>query len=620
MLKKITSSTLIEKITQLVLLLAVIFLLGLYLWGLDKGFDITDEGYCLLGFQSLQEKLEVITSFHIIGEKLFSWMNPNIITYRLIALIITLISSTIFALGFWHWFSKFYGVKNISFNRNFILLFMVFGSFLLDYYLYRSVSYNTLNNFTNLGQASLILFTISQEEPQKINSLRFNISWLAVGFLLAFQFLIKPPSAVTFFALLSVVLLLYKRLTHWLYYLRIYSCLFLGGLLGFLFYFGLFQNFSEYVTLLIDNLFNSTGESHSSTSILSNYWNDSRNLIQKIYDFSWVYLSAFLLSLIYFSTDYLNNKKHRYLFGILLFLFVSNLIYQFYHLKLFPPTNIQFLSTYLLVSMLFLLVILVAIFEEQINLRLLNEQQDKIYQFLSICIFLFFLPFVASVGTNTGLFSLAARNAVPWLALIALLLNKINNNGKAKPLIWLFVLSLILSLSLSITHRYVYKPYRIVGNLLQQTKTTNLDLLPVQSLKFDPKTKRFLEELNTLIEKTNFQKGTPIIGLYDMPGIVYIFGGISPGIPWYFGPPYDSPSRNCFALTNSQTDKSKAILLINNKIDSINPQFLTCLKENGINFPRDYHQVGEVFNPYHSFYGKYNPDQKKVVSVWSPKS
>lgn len=619
MFKNIDFSRLIEKSTQMVLLFVVIFLLGLYLWGLNKGFDITDEGYCLLGFQSLQEKLGGVSSFHTIGENLFGWMNPNIITYRLIALILTLFSSMIFAWSFWQWFCKFYGVENMSFNRNSIILFFVLGSFLLDYALYRSISYNTLNNFTNLLQASLVIFTINKEQESQLKSVKIQLLWLAVGFLLTFQFLIKPPSAVIFLVLLSVILLLYKGVTDGSYYFRVYSCLFLGSLLGLFVYFSFFQDIFSYVTLLLKSLSGSASESHSYSSLIDNYLKDSVKLFQRFYDLFWIYLSVFLLSTIHFSTQYLKFSKNRYLFWTLVLLLVINIVYQFYHLNLFPPTNIHFLYNYLLIFILFLLIILMAIFWEKIDFTVLRFPQKKLRQSISIFIFLFCLPFVASVGTNTGLFSLAARNGVPWLAVIVLLLNSIDKNGKAKALVWLFILSLILSLSVSITHRYIYKPYRIVETMSHQTETINLDLFPIKSLKVDRQTKIFFEDLNDLMEKAKYQTGDPIIALYDMPGIVYIFGGISPGIPWYFGPPYDSPTRNCLALKNSQVDKSKSILLINNKIESINPKFLTCLKDSGINFPTDYNKVGEVFNPYHKFYQKYNPDQEKVISVWSPK-
>ena len=627
-LKTIDTDSFLTKVTQIILLIAVIFTLGLRLWGIDKGFDITDEGYCLLGFHALQERFEVITSFHTIGYKLFGWMNPGIITYRLIALIITITSSLIFAVCFWNWLHRFYDQKNQVWGLMFTSLFLVFGGFILDYDTYHVLSYNTLNNAANLLQASLVFFTISQDPTKALKSTSLKVAWIGIGYSSVFQFFIKPPSSVNFLCLLFIITLLYHRKVDFRYYFMTFSCLITGCVIGALSYFTIFQDVSQYIELLSQNLSTNYAPSSDSPKILSpillllSLWKEPlreyKGLLSTSNNFLWFYLSVFLFSTIYFSTQYLRVKKNRYLFWILISGLSLDIIYHLYQgfsFLLFGEGGNRAITPYYVLVIAFLLIILMARFWEKVNFQFLGFQNDRFWQALSACLFLFFLPFIAGLGTDTSVTTLAAKNIVPWFALIIILLVNLNRNGKAKPFISLFMVSVVIWLLLKITYWHIYKPYRLVEPLPQQTEIVNLAQFKNSRLKVDPQTKDFIQALSALIKQTNFQLDDPIIALYDMPGIVYLLGGVSPGAPWYldYGGEFESSNRICNNIMSSKKDKQNSILLVNSRI---RPEIISCMKVSGIDFPDNYDKVGEVSNIYKRFY----PFQDTVVSVWAPKT
>ena len=56
-----------------------------------------------------------------------------------------------------------------------------------------------------------------------------------------------------------------------------------------------------------------------------------------------------------------------------------------------------------------------------------------------------------------------------------------------------------------------------------------------ERLRLDTSTADLVFRLDAAMREKGFQTGDPIIALTDMPGLVYLLGGKSPGVPWYFG-------------------------------------------------------------------------------------
>ena len=55
--------------------LITLIVMCVLIWGLNKGFDITDEGFYLLGFQENQELGISMIKFHHLIKPLFCWLD-----------------------------------------------------------------------------------------------------------------------------------------------------------------------------------------------------------------------------------------------------------------------------------------------------------------------------------------------------------------------------------------------------------------------------------------------------------------------------------------------------------------------------------------------------------------
>ncbi|VEP11256.1 membrane hypothetical protein [Hyella patelloides LEGE 07179] len=603
----------LEKITYIVLLITVILVASVKIWVLDKGFNITDEAYAVLGYEPLQERLEVVSAFHRIVYKLFGWLEPSLMAYRAIALVSTTLAASFFAISFYYWLNKIYQPKNQPFKLSFIILFLILGGFVLDYDRHNILNYDVINNALNITQASLVLILIAQEDSKILKSWKFKLGWLAVGFLATFQFLNKAPSAVMFTVFLGVLLILDTKNVNWQYYLRIVIYFVSGGLLGLLTYFVLFQNFWQYQELLSRQLSLMVGDASDTSYSVENIYSkdrDSSKIIrwEIIITIIGVYLTTFGLTKVYFSSSYLKHYRKTRLLSILLWLFATFVI-----LALIQPLQWHLIkainiTVYYPLIFIFLLVILAA----SNNYFLKFKNYISFRKIIGVSSFLLLLPFGAAFGTNTSIRALAARNIIPWLAVILILLTLLYQNHKTKNFIYLFTLTIIVWLGIKISYSQIYHPYKLLENRLQQTELLEFVQPHARGLKVDPLTANFIEQLHNIVHQSGFQVGDPIIALHDMPGLVYLLGGFSPGAPWYFSVFPESPVRTCNNILHSSFNPKKAVFLINNDID---PLVLGCLKKVGINFPQDYHKVGEVENPFYAI----RPLSKKTVTVWSSK-
>ena len=75
-------------IKKFVFPISLLVFTSIVVWGLNKGFDLTDEGYYLLGLKEGQDLGNDLSSFHIVIKTIFFWLNLNIINVRIIRIIL----------------------------------------------------------------------------------------------------------------------------------------------------------------------------------------------------------------------------------------------------------------------------------------------------------------------------------------------------------------------------------------------------------------------------------------------------------------------------------------------------------------------------------------------------
>lgn len=173
-------------------------MLATVLWGLNKGFDVTDEGYYVLGYQSGQEIGFGPSGFQQLIKGLFSWMTLDVVNVRILRLMFCLLSTFLLTLGLRYYLDKKYSNLHI---------FSVLGIGALLSYTYgpQSLSYNSLIASFLLMSFSLVLIGLNKKGNYS------TVSFLFSGLLLAFGLIVKFPAVLVYLVALGLFFVSYKN-------------------------------------------------------------------------------------------------------------------------------------------------------------------------------------------------------------------------------------------------------------------------------------------------------------------------------------------------------------------------------------------------------------------------
>ncbi len=155
-------------------------------------------------------------------------------------------------------------------------------------------------------------------------------------------------------------------------------------------------------------------------------------------------------------------------------------------------------------------------------------------------------------------------------------------------------------------HGFVEAPYRSPGGLRAQTEPTLIGV-PATTLRLDPATHAFIAAVQVQLISNGFKPGDDIFAFFNLPGVVFAVGGVSPGHPWYFAgdqSSLDADARRIAAV--SPLRRAQAFVITNGNVASFLPQ----LNQAGVNFPSGYIHCGEPLK---------NPLTNELVELWRPR-
>jgi len=139
-------------------------------------------------------------------------------------------------------------------------------------------------------------------------------------------------------------------------------------------------------------------------------------------------------------------------------------------------------------------------------------------------------PFLCGIGTNTSIADYAGQGTVFFLAAGILMLGSLPAASiRSVAAVSLAGLCLIQASRVSSSLLQMYR----VGSVFEQTETVKVGP-EAGRIKVDAKTSSQIEAIHRILRKEGFQAGTPIIGVDSLCGWVYLSGGKSPGVPWFF--------------------------------------------------------------------------------------
>lgn len=139
-------------------------------------------------------------------------------------------------------------------------------------------------------------------------------------------------------------------------------------------------------------------------------------------------------------------------------------------------------------------------------------------------------PFLCGIGTNTSIADYAGQGTVFFAAAGILLFGRIPSSSLGSVAgIALTGLCLIQASRVSSSLLGMYR----VGSVLHQTEMLSVGP-ELGSLRVDRNTFAEVKSTHEILASKGFRPGSPVVGVDSLCGWVYLSGGSSPGVPWFF--------------------------------------------------------------------------------------
>lgn len=523
-------------------------LLAIVTWGLNKGFDFSDEGFYLLGYQHNQEHFIVSTHFHSIVKFFFGFIPLNPINIRILSLIVSIISTVIFTFFV---IRSYTILTKTKLNRKHLIityLFTSIGSFASYILPLRGFSYNTITKSLLLICFGLLFFACAKILIQQNKSILNKLLIVVAGYCLGFLVFVKITSFAAAIIVISIsfLILFYQKKNRYATFI-IAIFFFLGIFLAALTYHLCIQPFPDFIFFINElrqllSANNTVSDGHN----ISSYGNDIFMVFLRILEFT---LIGFSLT---FSYSQFKKGNRNNGIAILLFTTIFLCVDYLFSKNFFGVNTYKYADALLLLTTVSFSFYLTNIVLSGFKLRA---------QFLLFCAILFISPLISAFGSNNGLLVNAVFSIPFWSILILFFAFKKNKH------IYYTVTTLFsLVLLYQVLLKYVVQPYRLQP-LIFQTETISPKIKRAKGLLVDLETKNKIEFAHKVLQANNFKAGDPIIALYRLPGLVYLLEGISPGgILWnpkqinMFLKNLEYSKYNIhesFIITSSQIDKEK---------------------------------------------------------------
>ena len=576
------------------LVLSTLALVGVMLWGLDRGFDVTDEGYNLLGLLPGQEKQTIYTALQfVLLSRLFGWVD-GLIQSRVLSLVLTSLSALVFAWGLMHMLRRLYP-RRVVLSGFATAAWLLGSSFFYNVALSLTFSYNVFINAGMLLTAGLALYAFSISDlPTGVRRLRW--SWAAVGALLLMATFVKPTAAVLLTLLYLAGGVGFGVGSSRGFFKNQAGPLLLGALVGLAFlHFGLnavqpvLQTLNQGVAL---------HPSHQPQDLLNGLWRDAKDLVKALIPFIGLILGVTL-----FAAGVAFSKKAQTAWaGRVGWIFIALLGLAsawgspLFHEAILGRTTKR---VPLLLVLLVILLLLAAAVGPGLISRLKLSMRPRLsaaggeLEKLVVAGILLCLPLAAAFGTNNLLMWQLWLHVTPWLALLLLLFQETQLARWSWAVGWVVLAFTAAWFWSQWVVTYFVWPYRLVDNRVTNSEPLNVRSARLNGIKVDARTKAHLEGLDQIIAGSKFQKGDGVIALYNMPGLVYLFEGYSPGDPWYLD---DDSWYNTLldSMLHSKLARKSQYLVTN---QFLSPELETFLTNSEIDFPDSYRQLGRLTNP-----------------------
>lgn len=587
----------------IIIVLAILFaiILGTIIVSIDRGFDFTDEGGFLLSYKNTELYRGGIYNYHIIINKLTGWLNPDILTYRWMSILLTLSSSFILTIGLYKWMRSKLSRDSLFQRYLFLFLFISIGNLMFFFPGILTIYNNTITNFLLHSSAGLILYLFSKNQIKLLRSKICIAILFLLGVLCAVSFFVKFPTGILQILLYLFLFIFYLNELPFKKRLTIIITFIVGIVVGFQLYFLLIQgpqewylNFQKEYSILSD---------HSSALLLRGYAYEFFSLLTFILkNFFWIFIIPLLIILKnYFHWD-LIFTKNSFFRNLVIILTSGIFLLQIYHYgfhKSVFASQLWINAYFYIIIITAQVTFLIAFLQNRMTLNKALLQSNL--KELLIIFLLIITPLIGAFGTANPIFSNSLIHLATWFAVIAIFSVYLARYINKRIIILVFIILPSLVTASQIIDGNLFNPYYSVFNQNKSNffaQTENVQEIPgLGNIYVDKKTKKFLLELKQLLHENDYKKGSPIIG-FHIPGVIYLMEGISPAVPYFY-----NKDRDVKAFEKLYVIGKRPVIMLGEKTQ-IKKEFISTLQTHGINFPEGYVLKGRVFFPNEDSYLK----------------
>ena len=585
-----------------VVALLVLLVLLVLLWSLPRGFDITDEGFYLLNFRYPTEYEASFSAFHLILTRMMGLTNASVFTARAVGLGTEVVGAIVFGLSLAAWMRSTTTTRHWVSRPSLVVGFLLLGALMVFSIFPRSISYNGITSLCLLLSAAAVLAALRRGPA--------TATWqlLAIGFVLGLDVFVKVSSAILLSVGAAMLLAWNWRSFGWRVLLRSAVLLGLGLVLGCGLYFVVVEPFGLWHRNFVQEMAVLQSQSrYGVADLLPMYISSAfKSLVFLVFPFGPVLVA--LAGLAWWWSHRVPAAWHRLAAqiiggGLSVFLFMEAMRRHWYSNAFF--NGMETLPLLLAFVVLAALIVAAEAVQRENNGKISIAMAAATTEQWPVGLWLLALPLLAAAGTINDLRLNLLVDMAPWFGLLLILISQLRSGRLPS---WVSAVLLLVPAGYAaeqIIWGVLRTPYNLAANTIAQTEPLRTAGV-TGPLQVDPGTAVFVTELEKLLAAGGFRPGDPLLAFYDLPGLVYLCGGVSPGAAWYY-PGRDI--RNCHALDITVQPLHKACILVNQPLGE---ELKACLHEHGLAFPENYRLVGTVLSSYQSKYRR--------VEVYAPRS
>ncbi len=507
-------SRIIEKSIAYLLLFLAVCMLFVLIWGLNKGFDFSDEGFALLGITHPAD-MHPGGLYQWPFYYLFHWFHPGLIFYRSLRILLLLISVGFLFNSLCHYFESIYLPLN-NLHKIMLLSLLCIG-ISISYSIYAGMlSYNSITLIIGILISSIYI----ELQIRKAKTPFINLVVLA-SILCTYEFFCRFPTAIPllilniFFICISPQKIILKLWALLLFFGS--TSLFLIAYIEFFYTGTLFQYYNDYNQII------ALMEHHNASKLIEMY----RNSFNYTYEHAIVYHYKLFFGLLFGSIIARIFEEKSYIkysiLGIQFLLlikyasiiieqkqYISGIIYNYVALEPYIFLGLSFIS---------------------INIFYLSLSIKKVIQITILVLFFWGITFISVIGTNNELPLQCLQYLIFWFVIVFIFFRLNAANKYVRYVNTLFIIFIvILCFSQSYTG-FVQHPYRITSSL-NNAKITfkNKHLTHIYT---DSTMQTSLEHVEKIITQSNHSKEPlQFIDFCKVPGMIYALDGYTPRNAW----------------------------------------------------------------------------------------